>query len=219
MLLIVVLSILLFGRVYAEEENTAKEAELTVLDHTEVAFEDAVGHWAEEYIDAAAKKQLFKGDTNGRFNPDDNITRAQFVTVLWRMSGSGDVSSDSMFSDIADQTDEFRSAIGWAHKNGYVNGVSETIFEPGAPLTREAAMKILYFYSGDEGNEFYKFSRIYDKTFLDSKDISEWAIKPMYWGLYNGLLAGTSERTLAPKGIITRAQLAKILIKYIDIVE
>lgn len=216
MFLVVAMHITFYIEAYAKVGNETQKVELVSSDTTEIFFEDAVGHWAEDYINAAAKKQLFKGDIYGKFNPDDNITRAQFVAVLWRMAGSPAVDHESTFTDVMNQTEEFCSAIAWAHSKGYISGVSKTVFAPTASLTREAAMNILYLYSGDESNEAFKFSMIYDKIFSDSKDVSHWAKKAVHWGLYNELINGTSATTLTPKGRITRAQLAKILIKYIE---
>ncbi|MBQ3053565.1 MAG: S-layer homology domain-containing protein [Clostridia bacterium] len=179
-------------------------------------FSDISGHWAETYVNTAAQKGLFKGDDEGRFSPDDNITRAQFVTVLWRMSGSPSVNEETPFEDIDDQIDEFKSAIAWGYFNGYINGLSETAFDPDGLLTREAGMKILHCYSGDKSGGELLFTAIYDGAFEDSKLISEWAKPSMYWGVYNELISGTSETMLSPKDTATRAQLAKILVNYID---
>ena len=207
-----------FVKVYARGENDTKEAELVTSDTTEVFFEDVIGHWAERFINAAAREKLFEGDIYGRFNPDDNITRAQFVEALWRMAGSPGVNSETTFTDLQNQTDDVRSAVAWAYNSGYIDGIDQMTFAPDAPLTREAAMKILHLYSGDTSTDALKFSMIYNKTFLDSDDISDWAVRSMYWGLYNGLIQGTSETTLTPKGMITRAQSAKILVKYMEVV-
>ena len=200
----------------ARGENDTEEAELVTSDTTEVLFEDVVGHWAELYINAVAKKHFLEGNPNGKFYPDENATRAQLVLALWRISGSPSVDYTPPFTDITTQTDEIRSAVAWAYKNGYISGVSQTKFDPASPITREAAMKILYSYSGGQSAEAVKFRFIYDKTFTDIKSISDWAIDSIYWGLYTGLLNGTDKSTLDPQGMISRAQLAKILIKYIE---
>ena len=157
------------------------------------------------------------GDTDGNFNPDDDVTRAQFVTVLWRMAGRPDVSAELPFTDVENQLPEFKSAIKWGYANGYIKGTSDTTFAPEASLTREAGMKILHSYSGGAVGKEIQLYAIYDGTFKDSPDISGWAKQSVYWGIYNKLISGTSSSTLTPKGTATRAQLATILVNYLGI--
>ena len=200
-----------------EPEKNDKEDSIdreTVSEHT---FPDISGHYAESYIIEAAKLGLFIGDTNGCFNPDEKVTRAQFVTVLWRMSERPVVDVELPFLDTDGQIPEFISAIKWGFPNGYIKGTSDTTFEPEEAITREAAMKILHGYSGDGIGSEIQFYPIYNSTFKDSTDISEWAKSSVYWGIYNKLISGTSPETLSPKEFATRAQLAKILINQLDI--
>ena len=195
-----------------EEPSNAEEKE----EEIEHLYADTEGHWSERYINTATEKGLFKGDEKGFFNPDEDVTRAQFVTVLWRMAGSptADV-VDVPFTDISGQSEEFKTAIAWGYINGYINGTSATTFEPDENLTREAAVKILHAYSGGQSGIELVFSFIYDGYFKDSNQISGWAKPSVYWGIYYKMLSGTSADTLSPQGTATRAQLAKILVNYI----
>ena len=202
--------------IYAASDGIALSIDCPQELSENVAFPDVSNHWAKEYINKAAKLGLFKGDDQGNFNPDAPVTRAQFVTVLWRMAGKTEVTEKTPFEDIENQIDEFKSAIPWGYKNGYINGISETIFDPNSAITREAGTKILHYYSGGKTGGETMFAGIYDGTFIDSKDISVWAKPSVYWGIYNKLISGTSADTLTPKGTATRAQLAKILVDYID---
>lgn len=201
--------------VFPEEPSDAeeKEEEPPVTEHL---YADTEGHWSERYINAATEKGLFKGDENGFFNPDQDVTRAQFVTVLWRMAGMPTADVENVpFADINNQSEEFKSAIAWGYANGYINGTSDTTFEPDGNLTREAAVKILHAYSGGQSGMEMIFAFVYDGHFKDSNQISAWAKPSVYWGIYNKMLSGTSEDTISPQGTATRAQLAKILVNYI----
>ena len=183
-------------------------------------FEDTRTHWASEYIRKAVARGLFKGYSDGTFRPDVNVSRVQFVTVLYRMAGSPEVADKSTpFTDIAGQSEEFQTAIAWGYHNGYLNGTSETTFSPAASLTREAAMKILFFYAGGQSGMELMFTETYDAAFKDSGSISSWAKAPLYWGVYNAIISGTSKDTLSPQGTATRAQLAKILVGYLEKME
>lgn len=179
-------------------------------------FGDVAGHWGAEFINKAAEKGLFNGDEKGNFNPDANVTRAQYVTVLWRLAGKPEAADTTPFEDIDSQIPEFKSAIAWGYSNGYINGTDEKTFMPEGTLTREAAMKILYYYSGGKSGDEKLLTAIYDGFFEDSSSISKWAKDPMYWAVYNELISGTSETTLSPQNTATRAQLAKILVNYVD---
>jgi len=198
-----------------DEETRPDNAETKVPSkHT---FPDVAGHWAKSFVDAAVERGLFVGGADGNFHPDDNVTRAQFITVLWRMSGKEKVDIKVPFADIENEILEFKDAIAWGYAKGYINGVSDEAFEPLAPITREQGMKILHFYSGGKiGNEIQLYP-IYDGNFKDSTQVSEWAKPSVYWAIYNKLISGISSDTLEPTGNATRAQLAKILINYLNI--
>lgn len=179
-------------------------------------FPDTKGHWAETYIGQAAKAGLFKGYADGNFGPDDPVTRAQFVTVLYRMAGSPAVTATTPFVDIRDQIAEFQTAIAWAYDKGCVNGKSADTFDPAGQITRQEAMKILFFLAGGVSGGETMLTSIYDDTFTDSGEIASWAKQAMYWGVYQELISGTTATTLSPAGTATRAQLAKILVSYVD---
>lgn len=190
---------------------------LPVSANAEVAFNDMEGHWASEFVIKAANEGLFVGDSDGNFHPDADVTRAQFITVLWRMAGRPDAAAELPFTDIENQLPEFKQAIGWGYEKGYIKGTTETTFDPDTTLTRESAMKILHLYSGGQTGGEFQFFAIYDGLLEDSSEISSWAKSSVYWGIYNKLISGTSETTIAPKGTATRAQLARIMVSYLGI--
>ena len=177
-------------------------------------FTDTIGHWAEGYINEVVELGFFKGTGDNLFNPDDRVSRAQFMTVLYRMSGAYETDKATPFLDISLQPEEFKNAISWGYNSGYISGVSETEFDPEGFLTREAAMKILFQYSGGQSGGEILFTVVYDDLFLDSDYISDWAKPCVYWGVYNKLISGTEPKILNPNAAVTRAQLAKILIEY-----
>lgn len=194
-----------------DEQDEVEEE--PILEHL---FADTAGHWAEKYINAATEKSLFKGNADGTFLPEDNVTRAQFVAVLWRMAGSPTVDVAVPFVDIENQSEEFKKAIAWGYNSNFINGTSEATFEPEGSLTREAAMKILHYYSGGQSGTEMMFAPVYNGYFQDSGQISDWAEPSMWWGVYYKLISGTTQTTISPQDTTTRAQLAKILVNYIN---
>lgn len=179
-------------------------------------FTDTAGHWGEAYITEAAARGLFSGYDDGRFAPDDPMTRAQFITVLWRMAGRPEASAAAPFADIGGEIAEFRGAIAWGYHMDIINGISDDRFAPSGLLTREQAMKILFYFSGGGSGAETELYDVYDRGYADSAAISSWAREPMYWGVYNRIIAGIGDGLLSPQGTATRAQLAKILIVYMD---
>lgn len=179
-----------------------------------IAFTDTENHWSKEFVAEAVKLGIFKGYTDGTFRPDKAVTRGQFVTVLYRMAGSPEVSEEAPFTDIAGQSEEFRRAISWAYSKGYVNGKGEGKFAPDAGLTREEAMKILFGYNGGAPGMEMMFYSIYDGNFTDSSKLHSWARAGMYWGVYREMISGVGGNRLDPTGTITRGQVAKILVIY-----
>ena len=181
-----------------------------------ITFPDIAGHWGEKYIIRSAELGLFKGYGDGRFGPDDKVTRAQFVTVLYRMAGSPATGMSTPFVDTAGQIPEFQAAIAWAYNNGYVKGKTDTTFDPDGYITRQETLLILFRYNGGKTGAEAMFTGIYDEYYSDSADVADWAKTAVYWGVYHNIISGTSEHTLSPLGNASRAELAKILVGYLD---
>ena len=180
------------------------------------AFSDvAADYWGTPYIAEAVSRGLFSGYPDGTFQPDANIIRADFVTVLWRSAGSPEPKAAAAFTDVPANA-YYAKAVAWAAENGYVNGTSATTFSPNGELERQAAMTILFRYSGGQSGMELMLSGLYDSGFADSASIASWAKAAMYWGYYNGIISGVGENLLSPTTGATRAQLAKILVNYLD---
>lgn len=176
-------------------------------------FTDTAGHWAEAYINAAAEQGLFQGYVDGTFRPGNDVTRGEFVTVLWRLAGQP-AAQAAPFTDTVGVWCE--QAIAWAYAEGYVNGRSAEIFSPNDPVTRQEAMKILFLFHGGVSGQEALFTAVYDDAYSDSGDIAAWAKPSVYWAVYNQLISGVTETTLAPQNPATRAEIAKILVSYLD---
>lgn len=177
-------------------------------------FTDLTGHWGKDFAEKAAQAGLFKGYEDNTFRPDEPVSRAQFVTVLWRLAGTPEEAGDTPFTDTADQYIDFQKAIAWGYRQGYVKGTSEETFSPESTLTRQEAMTILFRYSGSQSGMELMFTSVYDGQFQDSGDIAPWAKSAMYWGVYHELIQGTGGGMLSPLGSASRVQIAKIMTQY-----
>lgn len=172
-------------------------------------------HWAFASVERAAELGLVAGFSDGTFRPDEPVTRAQFVLMLWRMAGKPEAKEKAAFTDTAGG-DWYETALNWAYENGFVNGISETTFGPNANITRQQAVAILFRYAGSETGGEALVSGVYESGFSDSGNIASWAKDAMWWAVYNSLVSGVGNGKIAPEANASRAQIAAILLRYMD---
>lgn len=182
----------------------------------EIVFSDTAGHRAETEIAQAARLGILQGYAGGSFRPDAPVTRAQFAVILWRQAGRPAAEATPPFTDTGGLGGEFGQAIAWAYDKGYLQGVSPTAFRPGATLSRQAAMKILFQYAGGTAGMEQMFYGVYDGIFPDSGEMAEWARAPVYWGVFNTLIEAEDGDRLRPAEPATRGQLARAMVRYLE---
>ena len=180
-------------------------------------FLDIRTHWAKSAIESAVAKGLFAGTSPTTFHPDQAMNRAMLVTVLYRMEKEPAAEGrGKSFADVSAGA-YYAKAVAWASDKGIVAGYSETQFGPEDTITREQLAVILNRYATYKG---YNTSKTADlAAFQDADQISEWARVPVQWANAMKLLNGRTSTTLAPKGSATRAEVAKILVTFLDTVK
>ncbi len=167
--------------------------------------------WYHEGICYVIRNGLMNGKSETVFAPTANLTRAELVTVLYRMAGSPSVEDlEHPFADVADDT-WYTDAVIWAYNAEVVKGISNTAFAPNANITREQIAAILYRYAGAEAVEEDSL-----KDFADAGKVNTYAVDAMNWAVSVGLINGVAESELAPQGNATRAQIATILMRYCE---
>ena len=157
-----------------------------------------------------------KGYEDGRFGPNDNTTRAQIVTILYRQAGEPAVSAMSGFADVAD-SQYYAKAVAWAAANGIVKGYSATQFGPEDNITREQLAAILWRYADFRGNDIRARGSI--SGFADGAGVSEYARPAMEWAVGSGLMQGNGDNTLKPQGQATRAEVAAMIMRSKDVIK
>lgn len=175
-------------------------------------FPDLNGHWSAEFSAKAVELGLFTGVTETEFAPNNSMTRAMLVQVLYRMQGSPEAGG-STFTDVADSA-WYAKAVAWASENGIVNG-SNGRFDPNGLLTREQLAAILWRYAQYEGRDVSVGENTNILSYDDAQDISSYAVPSIQWACGAGLLEGSSGK-LMPKSTTTRAQAATVLVRYLD---
>ena len=188
-------------------EVTFLQGEAPDLPFSDVTESD----WFYDAVTYAYENGLMDGVGAGLFAPNSETTRAQLVTILYRLAGQPAPSGDSGFSDVETGT-WYTDAVAWAAQNGIVNGVSDTQFAPGDDITREQLAVILYRYATYQG---YDVSQRADLSgFVDAGTISTYAQEALSWANAQGLVLGVEDDSLRPQGNASRAQIAAVLMRF-----
>jgi hypothetical protein len=201
----------------ADEAVEAVEAfaqeKVVTADGKEISFDDISEHWAKDYILKSAEMGLFSGVEENKFAPNTNTTRAMFVTVLGRLANAEIGENANVSFDDVKESDYFFNYVQWAVENGIVSGISENQFAPNANITREQTAVILYNFAKNQGIELKKG---YNVDFADNENISSWAADGVNALAEAGIISGRSDGTFDPKGTATRAEIATMLVKFVD---
>ena len=175
------------------------------------------GDWYYDAVAYAYENGLMTGTGDRLFAPSGTTTRAQLVTILHRLEGTPalpDTALDYPVSDVAADS-WYGTAVYWARTNGIVNGVSDTAFAPNQALTREQMAAILYRYAEYKGADLSASADL--SGYTDAGQIATYAQAAMAWSNGTGLITGTSDTTLSPRGTATRAPVATILQRMSDL--
>ena len=171
------------------------------------------GDWFYDAVAYANENGLMDGVGGNRFAPNSATTRAQLVTILYRLEGQPAVSGDLPFTDVEAGT-WYTNAVVWAAQNGIVNGVGDDTFAPGNDLTREQLVTILYRYAEAKG---YDVSASADLAgYPDGEEIQAYAREAMAWAVAENIIQGMEDDTLKPAGNASRAQIATILMRFCE---
>ncbi len=180
---------------------------------TEPFIDVAEGDWFYDAVVYAYQNELMDGVGGNRFAPNSETTRAQLVTILYRLEGQPTVSGDLPFTDV-EAGIWYTDAILWAAQNNIVNGVSDTEFAPGDDLTRQQLVTILYRYAEAKG---YDVSASADLSgYPDADQVQDYAQPAMAWAVAENIIQGMEDGTLKPAGNASRAQIATILMRFCE---
>ena len=167
------------------------------------------GDWYYEAVQFVQERGLMNGYSDGRFGPNDTLSRAQLAQILFNKEGRPGVNYLLTFSDVASEA-WCTEAIRWAASQGIVGGYGDGTFGPNDPITREQLAVMLWRYSGSPaatGKELH---------FNDTDEISGFALEALRWAVENGILNGYGDGRLGSQGQATRAQVAQMLKNFIE---
>ena len=168
--------------------------------------------WCYTQVMQASEAGLMNGYGSSLFGKNDPITRGQMVQILYNYYGE-DCGTNSGFSDVPSSA-WYAKAVTWASKKGVVSGYSNGTFGPDNQLTREQMVTILYNVADKPETNPSAISQ-----YSDYHQVASYAADGFAWAVSNKVVSGTSNTTLSPRGTATRAQVAVILIRYLENVE
>lgn len=177
-------------------------------DFTDVSRSD----WYYQFVDYVTSKGYFNGVADKTFAPADNMTRAMFVTVLFRFDGAKGDRSQSAFTDVA-PGEWYTDAINWAAANRIVDGVGNGKFAPNDPITRAQMCTMIERYLA-----LYK--KAWKVTLpetgsvsvmVDESAIPAYALAAVKQCQRHGLVNGFEDGTFRPNELSTRAQVAAVI--------
>ena len=191
----------------ANEEDPTKRIPFRDVSETD---------WEYPYVCYVYEKGIMVGLSNEEFGKNRNLTRAEFVTVLYNMMGRPELDYEEVFSDIPSGK-WYSIPVVWAKKNGVTAGYGDR-FGVADHITREQIVRMMYSFSGDAEKET-KPNAMELTKFADADQISDWAKEAVAWSVENNIIAGKpleeGKLFMDPLGYATRGECATIIRKYL----
>ena len=163
--------------------------------------------WCYNDVKYVWQHDIMLGTSDTRFSPSSKMTRAMFVTVLYRLEGSPDITGMQIpaFTDIDIWA---RDAIVWAYNVGVTNGKTATTFDPNASITRAEIVAMLYRYAGspDVSGSL--------NGFTDASSIGAFARNAVIWATTLGVVNGYKDGSFGPNRTAQRSEMAAMLHRY-----
>ena len=180
------------------------------------AFTDVNNHWAKDNMLFVVSRGLLSGTSATTFSPNTGMTRGMFVTALGRLAGVDPTDYQArMFTDVKEDA-YYAPYVNWAAKTGVVSGTTDTTFAPDTNINREQMAVIMKNYATKLGYTIPKTLEVVN--FADSAGISSWAKEAVKSMQQAGILAGKTNNCFDPAGTATRAEVATVLRRFVEIV-
>ena len=164
--------------------------------------------WYYDAVNYVNNNGIMTGYSDTKFAPNDKLSRAQACQVIYNIANANEQATEAIFSDVP-LGQWYTNAISWASKNGVVSGYGNNLFGPDDAITREQMAAILYRYVGAPSVEADNL-----ENYTDANKISDWATEALNWCVENKIMVGNGNGTMTPNKIISRAEVATIMMNY-----
>ena len=204
--------VVLEGGKYAAKVNSMTNSTYAIVWHP-LEFNDMTAHWANNAVNDMGSRMVMEGTGDNTFSPDRDITRAEFVAVLVRGLGLRPENGQSAFSDV-NSAAWYAGFIQTAYTYGLINGFADGAFHPSDRITREQAMVITAKAMSLTGLQAKLTIQSADQmlgSYTDAAEVSAWAKSGLASVIQSGIVSGRSSTELAPSAFISRAEVATII--------
>lgn len=168
--------------------------------------------WFYDSVRFMVEKNLMNGISKDKFSPNTNLTRAMAITIIYRLAGTPQVKTTNNFSDVHDEY--YKNAVSWGVENKIIKGIGNNLFAPEKFVTREELTAMLFRYTKLIGKDTSVNAGV--DMFKDGTNVNDWAKESFGYAIGSGLINGYEDGTLKPQKNITRAEIAKIINKFIE---
>jgi hypothetical protein len=203
--------VLIDGKYYAKINSLTNSVYSVIWNPVEIT--DASNHWAKAAINDMGSRMVIGGVGNGNFEPNRDVTRAEFAAIVVRALGLAPGDGENSFTDVSGSA-WYTGYVETAVSYGIITGVSDTSFKPDSKITREQAMsivaramKLTKIASDPDAEQIQSLLSAYG----DSGIISGYAKQSIAECLKAGVVSGRGADTIAPKENMTRAEVAVIV--------
>ncbi len=173
---------------------------------TAVGFPDVEGHWSAEYANDLKEKNIVFGDDKGNFNPENNVTRAEFVAMIVRALKLEQAAYTNTFDDVSVNS-WYADILQTALDSGLI--ATDTIFRPDDNITRQEMAKVISIAA--QISLKLENAEIYYSMFNDEVHVAEWAKEYVDYAFSIGLISGMEDGSFRPQNNATRGEAAAVI--------
>ncbi|WP_424769431.1 S-layer homology domain-containing protein [Paenibacillus sp. sgz302251] len=192
--------------------NSLTNSTYAVVWHP-LEFSDVANHWAKAAVNDMGSRMVVSATGNGLFSPNRNITRAEFAAIIVRGLGLKLENGTAPFPDVK-ISDWYQGAVQTAYVYGLISGFEDGTFRPNDNITREQAMVMIakaMAITGLKAKLPVQSTGDILQPYTDEADASTWALRSIADSVHAGIVSGRNGAELAPKALITRAEVAAIV--------
>ncbi len=179
-------------------------------------FTDIATSGYHDWIADAAEAGIIYGYPDHSYRPNNNVTRAQFITMLYRAAGSPEVkSTDLKFDDASAIDKNYLTAVAWGVENGVVLGYEDNTFRPDVKISRAQMATFMYRYLNDVAE--YAFGDVTPCGFADADQVAAPYVDAVNAIVSAGVMNGMNAQTFAPNGTANRGMAATVMFRAYDL--
>lgn len=191
------------------DKEEDKDEETTELNFTDVKESD----WFYKGVAYVVDKGIMSGVAENQFDPSGKLTRAMLVQMLYNMESRPACDAENAFIDVP-VGQWYTDAVIWANDEKIVSGMGDGLFAPNMEITREQMVVMLYNYAKYKGYDVTASADL--SKFADNASVSTWAQPAMQWAVAEGYISGMGDNQLAPQGTATRAEIASVIMRFME---